>query len=199
MPKHLRTALVAAAVILCALPALCSAGVVLSGGAGVFTPYKGDSGLAGVVQVLWSPDARFRLGGELEYRNYRSSILGVHDVTFNTGSILRLIVEYSFLEEGISPYVGAGFGMDVNAIDADKVERELEARGLSAKADKVDLGLGLLGLAGVEVPLGSTVALFAEGRASVEITHGERQSDISGDSLGGFMGLGGIRFRFGGR
>jgi hypothetical protein len=83
------------------------------------------------------------------------------------------------------------------------VEQALEERhGGVASVNKFGFGLGLLGLVGVEVPLGATVAAFAEGRASVDLqlTNLSDSSDDSGDigveNLGGVTGIGGIRIRF---
>jgi hypothetical protein len=132
----------------------------------VFVPYDGSAGVSGLVQLLGSGSEKFRFGGEIEYRRYDSSIFGVDDVGFDSGSIRAIAQYHLWPDSSIDPYVGAGFGADFNVIDADKVERELEARGNAfASVQEFGVGLGLLGLVGVEVPLTPAVALFAEGRA----------------------------------
>jgi hypothetical protein len=207
--KWLVTILVSVA--LCAAPTTASAATFLSGAGGVFTPYEGKAGFTGSVQLLAGTPtekegrAAFRFGGEIEYRSYKSKIFDVDDVRFDSGSF-RALVQYHFLPESmspyVSPYVGGGFGFDINVIDNDKVEHALQDRGYEVvSVDKVGFGLDLLGMAGVEVPLGSAVALFAEGRASVafQLT---KQSDFSGSgdigvsNLGGLTGIGGVRVRF---
>jgi hypothetical protein len=88
----------------------------------------------------------------------------------------------------------------VNVIDGTAVKR-----GNPDIVDVTDfgLGLGVLGLAGVEVPVSKTIALFLEGRAGVDfqLTSQTNSSDSSsGDigvsNLGGFSGLGGVRVQF---
>jgi hypothetical protein len=202
MLKRLATGM-AMSLIVSGVPAVASADVFLSGAGGVFSPYEGQAGFTGSVQVLGGAAdqkgmVHLRGGGEIEYRSYKSSVFGVHNVGFESGSV-RGIVQYHFLLDAIDPYVGGGFGFDFNVFDADEVERQRPELSVT----RFGYGLGLLGLLGVEVPIGSTFALFAEGRASVSFQLTETKEsgfDSSGDigveNLGGVTGIGGIRFRF---
>ena len=62
-------------------------------------------------------------------------------------------------------------------------------------------GYGIMGLLGVEVPMGQQSAFFVEGRVSgdFQLTHYEKRSGkdkLSIESLSGLTGMGGIRVRF---
>jgi hypothetical protein len=202
-----RVAGVLATVLLSSIAATSSAEVFVSGAGGVFKPWEGQAGPTGLVQVLSpigsSEKPHLRAGAEIEYRNYKSKILHVSDVEFNSGS-LRAVIQYHFLPDNIDPYVGAGFGVDFNVIDSGKVERawEKDSDVDFASVSPFGVGLGVLGLLGVEFPLGSTVALFAEGRAAIsfQLTETSKNFESSGDigveNLGGFSGIGGLRVRF---
>jgi hypothetical protein len=54
------------------------------------------------------------------------------------------------------------------------------------------VSLGVLGLAGVDVPLGDRFALFAEGRVSGDVV----TDFLAGTQLGGVSGMSGARIRF---
>jgi hypothetical protein len=54
------------------------------------------------------------------------------------------------------------------------------------------VGVGVLGLAGLDLPLGDRVSLFAEGRVSGDV----ETTLFSGDQVGGVSGLSGARFTF---
>jgi len=181
------------AVLLVLLPGIAVGETVVSAAGGVFTPYSGSTGFSGVVQVLSAlTDSNLRVGGEIEYRGYKTEIFDVDDVGIDTIS-LRAVVQYVLLKEPIRPYIGAGLGLGFNIIDGDKVEEERDD--LSIITD-FGVGVGVLGLVGVEVPLGQTVALFAEARAGADFQLTGESGELDAVNLGGVSGLGGIRFRF---
>jgi hypothetical protein len=161
----------------------------------VFVPFNGQAGPSGLLQVLGSAK-QWRFGGEVEYRNYKSSIFDVDDVSFDS-ICLRGIVQYHFRTEGVQPYLGAGFGLNINSIDSNSVER---GRPDLTDVSDVGAGIGLLGLGGVEFPLGDRVSLFGEARVSVDFQltkqKGGGDDDIGAENLGGVSGIGGIRIRF---
>jgi hypothetical protein len=87
-------------------------------------------------------------------------------------------------------------GCSFNIIDAGRVKREGEPFGT---VNDFALGLGVFGMAGVEVPLGSRVALFAEGRVSADFQLTESK-DVPGGidvaNLGGYAGIAGLQVSF---
>jgi hypothetical protein len=94
--------------------------------------------------------------------------------------------------------VGLGINLAVNDFDGNEVER---------KRPSVDIktgwgfGYGIMGLLGVEAPVGQQLALFVEGRVSgdFQITIYEKRSGkdtLNFESLSGLTGMGGIRMRF---
>jgi len=165
----------------------------MGAGAGVFTPFEGSPG----VNVLLrghtdEDDSPWRFGAELEYRNYKSDIFGVENVDFDSIS-LRGIVQYVFRIEPVRPYVGAGIGINLNIFDGNKVEDEIS--GSETLAD-FGTGIGVVGMGGLELPLGETFALFGEARAGVDFQLTSESDDIGAENLGGFSGMGGLRVRF---
>ena len=170
--------------------------VAASAGAGVFSPYKGTAGPSVLAQVLTSSHL-WRFGGEIEYRNYKSTLFDVDNVEINSVS-LRGIVHYRLRAEGVVPYLGGGIGLNVNVIDAKKIERE--SFRLTDVSD-AGVGIGFLVLGGVEIPLGARVSLFGEGRvgADVQLTqqkNGGGNGDIGVENLGGVTGVAGVRVYF---
>ena len=169
---------------------------IVSGGGGIFEPFNGKTGFSGLVQAMIAISPRVRLGGELEFRDYETELFNVKDVGIQTFHF-RGLGMFFFRPEGISPYIGGGFGFSVNSIDDNKIERNRP--GIMVKSD-IGLGFGVMGLVGLDVPIGTRVALFAEGRANADFqvteTEGPGSSNTEIENIGGLSGLGGIRFRF---
>jgi hypothetical protein len=171
--------------------------VVISGGGGIFYPFQGKSGFNAVVQAAGKISPQERLGVELEFRKYEAEFFNAKNIDTKS-YILRGIGQYYFFPEGISPYVGLGINLAVNDFDGNEVER---------KRPSVDIktgwgfGYGIMGLLGVEAPVGQQLALFVEGRVSgdFQITIYEKRSGkdtLNFESLSGLTGMGGIRMRF---
>jgi opacity protein-like surface antigen len=156
-------------------------------GGGVFSPFQGSSGIAVQGGIHITPLPRLMVGGEMDYRRYKTKILGVRGVetqTIGLQAVARLLV----FPNGATPYAGAGFRTSVNIIDTGKIERDRPGIDVF---NRVGLGSGIFGLAGFLVPVGQHFSFFAEGRASLDIqlTHVEK-TDV--ENLGGFMGIGGV-------
>lgn len=171
--------------------------VFLSGGGGIFYPFKGKSGFNGVVQVAGKISPQERLGVELEYRNYETELFNAKDIDTQS-YILRGIGQYFFRPHGISPYVGLGINLAVNVFDDKEIEKERSSINLQ---QGWGFGYGIMGLLGVEVPVGGGLALFGEGRVSGDFQvsrykNGSGKHKISIESLSGLTGMGGIRMRF---
>ena len=171
--------------------------VVVSGGGGIFYPFKGKSGFNGVVQAAGKIYPQERLGVELEYRNYETELLNAKDIDTQS-YIVRGIGQYYFRPHGISPYVGLGINLAVNVFDEDEIEKRRPSVNVKRGWG---FGYGIMGLLGVEVPMGQQLAFFAEGRVSgdFQLTHYEKRSGkdkLTIESLSGLTGMGGIRMRF---
>jgi hypothetical protein len=171
--------------------------VIISGGGGIFYPFNGKVGFNGIVQAAGEVSPQNRLGLELEYRNYETKLFKAKDIDTQS-YIVRGIWQYFFRPHGISPYIGLGLNIAVNVFDKKEIEKKRSSIDLKRG---VGLGSGILGTLGVEVPMGSQLAFFAEGRVSgdFQLTHYEKQSGtdkLSIESFSGLTGMGGIRIRF---
>ncbi len=171
--------------------------VVISGGGGIFYPFKGKSGFNGVVQAAGKVSPQERLGVELEYRNYETELFNAKDIDTQS-YILRAFGQYYFRAHGISPYVGLGINFAVNVFDEDEIEKKRSSVNIK---QGWGFGYGIMALLGVEVPVGGGLALFGEGRVSgdVQLTQFEKRSGkkrLSVESFSGLTGMGGIRMRF---
>ncbi len=170
--------------------------VVLSGAGGIFNPFDGKTGFSGLGQLMFQTSPQVRFGGEFELRDYQAELFKVNNVDIQS-FILRGIGLFFLRPEGVSPYIGAGIGFSVNNFDENEVEKRRPS--IRIKND-IGLGFGVLGLVGVEVPVGDRFAFFVEGRASADfqVTNTEEpggdETDI--ENIGGISGLGGIRLRF---
>lgn len=171
--------------------------VIISGGGGIFSPFQGKSGQSGSIQAMGLISPQERIGLELEYRNYNTDLF--HTKNIDTQAyILRGIGEYFFRSHGITPYIGVGVNIALNVFDEKDVERKRPS--INVKGGK-GFGYGIMGLLGVEVPVGQRVALFAEGRVSADFqlsryknSSGKNKLDI--ENLSGLTGMIGIRFHF---
>lgn len=94
----------------------------ISVGTGVFGPFEGKAGGMAIVQFLFLRLSHFRIGGEIEFRDFDADLLDVENV--NTQSLfVRGIAKYYLNTEGLSPYVGGGLGYSINRIDDDKIKQ----------------------------------------------------------------------------
>lgn len=171
--------------------------VVISGGGGIFYPFKGRSGVSGVIQAMGFLSPQERVGVELEYRKYETNLFKAKDIDTQS-YILRGIGQYFFRSHGITPYIGLGVNIALNVYDESEIEKKRPS--INVKGDK-GIGSGIMGLVGLEVPMGQHVALFAEGRVSADIQFtryknesGKNKFDV--ENLSGLTGIGGIRLRF---
>ncbi len=171
--------------------------VMISGGGGIFYPFKGKSGFNGVVQAAGKISPQERLGVELEYRNYETELFNAKDIDTQS-YIVRGIGQYYFRPQGISPYVGLGINFAVNVFDEDEIEKKRSSVNIK---QGWGFGYGIMALLGVEVPVGGGLAFFGEGRVSgdFQLTRYKSRSGknkLSIENFSGLTGMGGIRMRF---
>ncbi len=174
-----------------------SGSMVLSAGGGIFYPFQGKSGFNAVVQAAGKISPQERFGVELEYRNAEVELFNAKDIDTES-FIIRGIGQYFFRPGGISPYVGLGINFAINVFDEKEIERKRSSINIT---QGWGFGYGLLGLLGVEVPVGGGLAFFGEGRVSgdIQFTRYKRRSGknkLSVESLSGLTGMGGLRMRF---
>ncbi len=171
--------------------------VVISGGGGIFYPFQGQSGVSGVIQAMGILSPQERMGVELEYRRYETELFNTKSIDTQS-YILRGMGQYFFRSHGISPYVGLGVNIALNVFDEKDIEKNRSS--INVKGDK-GIGSGVMGLLGVVVPMGQSMALFAEGRVSADFQltrykneSGNNKFDV--ENLSGLSGIAGIRFHF---
>lgn len=158
----------------------------VSAAGGVFVPYHGNAGPSAMLGAEGRVSDHVSVGGELEYRHFDAD--GVAGTTANVDSLhARALVRYTWQPGVVRPYLGAGAGLGVHDVSG-RIEDHDTFFSLSGAA----VSLGVLGLAGVDLPLGSHLALFAEGRVSGDFA----TNLVSGAQLGGVSGMSGARIRF---
>ena len=170
---------------------------VISAGGGIFYPFQGKSGFNVVVQAAGNISPQERFGVELEYRDSEVELFNAKDIDTQS-FILRGIGQYFFRPQGISPYIGLGMNLAVNVFDEKEIEKKRSSINIT---QGWGFGYGLLGLLGVEVPVGGGLAFFGEGRVSgdIQFTRFKKRSGknkLRVESLSGLSGMGGLRMRF---
>lgn len=183
--------------------AILLAGTAAAGGGhmtvqgGVFAPWTGDPGYSLLLQLLGSnASAKARFGGEIEYRNFDSTIIGVSDVEVES-YVFRLVWQQHFVPDAaVTPYIGLGLGIAINDVDdghVDSARGRNVRRALSAGPD----GVFMLGL-DAKIPGADYMSLYAEGRIgfAYDFTSRKDKSKLQLENLGGGSGNAGIRFRF---
>lgn len=175
-------------------------------GGGVFQPWDGKVGGGGMIQgfaVLL--DGHLRIGGEFEGRTYETRVFSVDDVDVQS-YVLRPQAQWVFFPKSITPYLGLGLSLHVNVWDQREIERARPGLDLDGN---VGTSGGIVGIAGVEAPLGDHLSVFLEGRADASVQFTQECAtvvvngflvdvcdDVKSNQLGGATGLLGVRFRF---
>ena len=155
-------------------------------GGGVFAPYDGDPGGSAMAGAEGRVSNHVSVGGEVEYRRYDTALEGIPHVDTDTVN-LRALVRYTWFPGPVHPYVGAGAGIGIHSFDG-----TAHIGSYSVGLSGTGVGVGVLGLAGLDVPIGDRFSLFAEGRVSGDF----ETTLLSGDQVGGVSGLSGARIRF---
>jgi len=185
--RQRRWAVTVGLVLLAAAPvgAADERGAVSVGG-GVFAPYDGNPGGTALLGAEGRVSKHVSVGGEVEYRKSEMRISSIPDVNVDSVN-LRALVRYTWFPGPVHPYVGAGAGLGVHSFDG-----TARVGSYRVGVDGTGVGVGVLGLAGLDVPLGERVSLFAEGRVSGDL----ETTLFSGDQVGGVSGLSGARIHF---
>jgi len=158
----------------------------VSAAGGVFVPYHGSAGPCATLGAEGRASDHVSVGGELEYRHFDAD--GVAGTTASVDSLhARALVRYTWQPGVVRPYLGAGAGVGVHDVSG-SIRDEHSFFNLSGTA----VSVGVLGLAGLDLPLGDRLALFAEGRISGDFA----TNLVSGAQLGGISGMSGARIRF---
>ena len=180
-------------------------------GGGAFVPWSGETSwtVMGEFGTDWS-SPHVRVGGEFVFTDSsKQASLGFAnpvgaDVGIRTYQ-LNFVTRYVMFPGRFTPYIGVGGGFSVIDVDDASFKALLNpalppaAAALLARGNSsVGIGGGVLGLVGLELPVGSqNVNLFAEGRASYiwELTSG-LEPVASPENFSGFTGAVGIRLRW---
>jgi hypothetical protein len=175
-------------------------------GGGYFAPWQGEHGHQAQLELLAeSPSGHFRIGGEFVHRQFDTRVFDVKSVEVNSYSF-DLLMHYVLNPGGLTPYLGAGIGLQANDLSKRDLKRASSALDVR---DDVGLGYGLFGLLGLELPISRDAVLFAEGRLNLayQIT-GRNGARVYADyykdgvdktaveDLGGGSGVFGLRVRF---
>jgi len=183
-----------------------SIGVRLVVGEVGFVQVPGAHGHQAQLELLAeSPSGHFRIGGEFVHRQFDTRVFDVKGVEVNSYSF-DLLMHYVLNPGGLTPYLGAGIGLQANDLSKRDLKRASSALDVR---DDVGLGYGLFGLLGLELPISRDAVLFAEGRLNLayQIT-GRNGARVYADyykdgvdktaveDLGGGSGVFGLRVRF---
>jgi len=153
----------------------------VSASGGVFVPYNGSAGPSATLSAEGRVTDALSVGGELEYRQF--DVDGVAGTTASVESLhARALVRYTWDSGIVRPYVGAGAGVGIHDVSG-TIRDHGDLFGINGTA----VSLGVLGLAGVDLPLGDRFALFAEGRVSGDFA----TNLLSGTQLGGASAMSG--------
>ena len=178
---------------------------------GAFVPWSGETGwtVMGEFGTDWS-SPHVRVGGEFVFSDSnRDAQLGYPSRIGTSIGIrtyqLNFVTRYVMFPGRFTPYIGVGGGFSVIDVD-DRTYRALlnpalppaDLALLARDNSSVGIGGGVLGLVGLELPVGSkNVNLYAEGRASYiwELTS-SHEPVASSQNYSGFTGAVGVRLRW---
>ena len=164
--KRAATATISLFALLSLLLSSASQAGEFSFGGGAFFPAKGDIGYTLRTTLMTSdPKSHWRWGAELEYRKYDSTYVGIDRVR-TQDVLVNGIVHWRLFPEGWTPYGGLGLGLGVNILDSKRLDQQLPLF-RNFKINKVGFMLGVLALIGVEVPIGTHFAWYAEARGDI--------------------------------
>ena len=135
---------------------------------------------------------RLRLGAEVELSKYETMLAGLPGIQVKSYNI-RAVLQIIPFPDQLSPYVGAGLGVDVMRLDDDMVESVIT----NYQIDKFGIAMGGVGFVGVQLPVNEYVTLFAEGRAAGAFeVFDAADVEMGAGIYDGYGGIAGLRMRF---
>jgi len=162
---------------------------------GAFGPSTGHIGwTVGAQYLAGERGDALLLGAEIEYRDYATNVLGVMDAD-SQDILLNGIARYRFFPEKWTPYVGLGFGLGVNILEKSKIKDQLPV-GYTYSFNKVGFLMGMMGVIGVEGPIGSHFSWFLEGGGNLYARIDSDGSDTTFRNFSGWNARSGFRRRF---
>jgi len=144
--------------------------------------------------VLGGPDRRLRVGAGVGHRSYRVEVARFRDVRADAWHA-RALLNFVPFPRNLSPYAGLGVSFELLRSRDERLEDAL--RGLATEGRAFGLSAGGNAFLGLQMPLGSAVSVFAEGRAGVDLeVGGEFDGDLNPEDLGDVSGFAGLRLVF---
>jgi hypothetical protein len=159
-------------------------------GGGVAIPYDGKVGWSVLAETgrPWFGSKYFRGSTEFEFRRQEAAdadTSATSDIPLDEYH-LRLMGRFFFAPGKLTPYLGGGAGLSL-----------LHAESTATTSSEIGLGVGVIGLAGVEMPIaGPRVSLYAETRFGYTWDVTGDFSNLQNGGFDGFTGIGGLRFWF---
>ena len=159
----------------------------VGGGGAVFIPYDGEVGWNVYGEVggyAWGTKGHFLSSGEFEFRRGAGNPTSgnVEDVNYDMYT-LRWIGRFVFNPGHFTPYIGGGGG--VSAINT---------KDTISRPGDLGMGLGVLGLAGLEAPFGNRFSIYSEVRFGYTWDVVGSFGNVKRSGMDGFSGVGGVRF-----
>ena len=137
-------------------------------------------------------DDRIFLGAEIELSKYSTMLAGLPGIQVKSYNI-RTVLQIVPWPDRISPYFGAGLGVDVMRLDEDMVESVIQGM----RVDNFGIRMGGVGFVGLQIPMSSGITLFAEGRAAAAFqVIDEPDVEMGAGIFDGVGAIGGLRMRF---
>lgn len=164
-------------------------------GIGLFSARHGSGGSVIQGGYYFSLEAGqiYEMGGDLQYRELRTSVFGVDDVRVTSWSVPAIVALKLVQTPPFVPYIGAGLILGLATFDKHFIETRQPA--LSIQNSSVYSFGGLL-VGGARVELESGIVFFAEYRYGWDSFTTDLNGTRNAVDMGGAWILGGAGIRF---
>lgn len=164
----------------------------LTAAVGYFAPTTGEGGTTIHGGLYFEADTRLVLGGELFYKEFKSSLFGSNHVRFSSITMLASL-KYLLNGDQIIPYLGGYLSTSIHYINkSDVYSADLD--------DKLNGSVGGGVLCGFGFPVSEKILFYAEGRFGFDLMQTKLIDNYSEqdkfENYGGFNMLGGIMLLF---